>query len=345
MTPRYFAGFAAVVIGFGLCSAAFAQSTAELGQSSGPDRMERLIAGAQAEGELSFYTSLPVLTTTQITEAFEEKYGVAVTMYRAESSQLLQRTANEARAGRHVVDVVESAAGEVEAMEREQLLQPVNLPVFEHLSEGAAVPGRAWVASRLTIFVVAYNTNLVRPADVPQSFRDLLDPKWNGKIGIEAENANWLMSVSDIAGRDSTLALFNEIVDTNGMSARRGHTLLVNLVASGEVPVGINAYHEHVDQARERGAPVDYVFMPPLIAMPLSVAVFRNAPNPHAAILFMDFLLNDAQQMIADQMMIPTNTNYPSRANEPDFQILDVAKYVDENQQWLELYRELFSGR
>jgi hypothetical protein len=73
MTPRYFAGFAAVVIGFGLCSAAFAQSTAELGQSSGPDRMERLIAGAQAEGELSFYTSLPVLTTTQITEAFEEK--------------------------------------------------------------------------------------------------------------------------------------------------------------------------------------------------------------------------------------------------------------------------------
>jgi iron(III) transport system substrate-binding protein len=129
------------------------------------------------------------------------------------------------------------------------------------------------------------------------------------------------------------------------MSARRGHTLLVNLVASGEVPVGINAYHEHVDQARERGAPVDYVFMPPLIAMPLSVAVFRNAPNPHAAILFMDFLLNDAQQMIADQMMIPTNTNYPSRANEPDFQILDVAKYVDENQQWLELYRELFSGR
>lgn len=327
------------------CGEQAPESAAEPWQLSGPDRMERLIAGAQAEGELSFYTSLPVLTTTQITETFEAKYGVPVTMYRAESTQLLQRAVNEARAGRHVVDVVESAAAEVEAMEREQLLQLVDFPVFEHMAEGAAVPGRAWVASRLTLFVVAYNTNLVAPDEVPQSFRDLLDPKWNGMIGIEAENANWLMEVSSALGRDETSALFNEIAETNGMSARRGHTLMVNLVASGEVPIGINAYHEHVDQARERGAPVEYVFMPPVIAMPLVVATLRNAPHPHAAILFMDFLLNEGQQMIADQMMIPTNTNYPSQAGEPDFKILDVAKYVDENQEWLALYRELFLGQ
>jgi iron(III) transport system substrate-binding protein len=306
--------------------------------------MERLVAGAQAEGELSFYTSLPVLTTSQITDAFEAKYGIEVTMYRAESTQLLQRAMNEARAGRHVVDVVESAAAEVEAMEREQLLRAVDLPVFEYMLEGAAVPGRAWVASRLTLFVVAYNTNLVRTEDVPYTFQDLLDPRWKGKIGIEGENSNWLMEVSGALGRDETIALFREIAATNGMSARRGHTLLVNLVASGEIPIGINAYHEHVDQARERGAPVDYVIMPPVIAMPLVAGVMREAPHPHAAILFMEFLLNEGQQMIADQMMVPTNTRYASQANLPPFKILDVAKYVDENQQWLALYRELFLG-
>ena len=311
---------------------------------SGPDRMERLIAGAQAEGELSFYTSLPVLPTTEITEAFEAKYAIPVTMYRAESTQILQRAVNEARAGRHVVDVVETAAAEVEAMEREQLLRAVDFPVFEHMADGAAAAGRAWVASRLTLFVVAYNTNLISPGDVPQNFQDLLDPKWNGMIGIEAENANWLMEVSAALGRDETIELFNEITETNNMSARRGHTLLVNLVASGEIPIGINAYHEHVEQARERGAPVDYVFMPPVIAMPLVVATLRDAPHPHAAILFMDFLFNEGQQLIANQMMIPTNTNYPSVAGEPNFKILDVAKYVGENQEWLELYHELFLG-
>ncbi len=84
--------------------------------------------------------------------------------------------------------------------------------------------------------------------------------------------------------------------------------------------------------------------MPPVIAMPLVVATLRDAPHPHAAILFMDFLFNEGQQLIANQMMIPTNTNYPSVAGEPDFKILDVAKYVDENQEWLELYHELFLG-
>jgi iron(III) transport system substrate-binding protein len=346
-----FSGF--IALGLAACGAEPTESSIEPAQHmgfepwqlSGPDRMERLIAGAQAEGELSFYTSLPVLPTTEITEAFEAKYSIPVIMYRAESTQLLQRAVNEARAGRHVVDVVETAAAEVEAMEREQLLQAVDFPVFEHMAEGAALPGRAWIASRLTLFVVAYNTGLVGADEVPQTFQDLLDPKWNGMIGIEAENANWLMEVSAAQGRNETITLFNEIAKTNGMSARRGHTLLVNLVASGEIPIGINAYHEHVDQARERGAPVDYVFMPPVIAMPLVVATLRDAPHPYAAILFMDFLLNEGQQLIANQMMIPTNTNYPSKAGEPDFKILDVSKYVDENQEWLELYRELFLGQ
>jgi iron(III) transport system substrate-binding protein len=343
---------ALIAIGLAACGAEPTESASSPTQNigaepwtfSGPDRMERLIAGAQAEGELSFYTSLPVLPTTEITDAFEAKFGIPVTMYRAESTQLLQRAVNEARAERHVVDVVESAAAEVDAMEREQLLRVVEFPVFEHLAEGAAMPGRAWVASRLTLFVVAYNTGLVTPEDVPQTFQDLLDPKWNGMIGIEAENANWLMEVSGAMGRNETIALFEEIAETNSMSARRGHTLLVNLVASGEIPIGINAYHEHVDQARERGAPVDYVFMPPVIATPLVVATLRDAPHPYAAILFMDFLLNEGQQLIADQLMIPTNTNYPSQAGEPDFKIIDVAKYVDENQEWLALYHELFLG-
>ena len=312
---------------------------------SGPDRMERLIAGAREEGALSFYTSLPVATTTEITDAFTAKYGVPVNMYRAESTQLLQRAVNEARAGRHTVDVVETAAAEVEAMEREQLFREVDLPVLADLVDGAREPGRAWIATRFTLFAVAYNTNLVPPEEAPRAFTDLLDPKWNGMIGIEGENANWLMEISGINGREETVALFEEIAATNGMSFRRGHTLLVNLVASGEVPIGINAYHEHVEHAKERGAPVDYVVMEPAIAMPLTVAAFRNAPHPHAAILFIDFLLNEGQQFAVDQHMIPANVNYQAGFDVPDFKMLDVAKYVDEHDDWFALYQQMFSGR
>jgi iron(III) transport system substrate-binding protein len=335
------------LLAFGLaaCGGESPQSTTQPAAPLSADDMDALVAAAQAEGTVSFYTSLPVEPTTRITDAFTAKYGIPVEMYRAESTQLLQRAVNEARAGRYAVDVIESAAAEVEAMEREQLFRELDLPIFDDLVEGAVVPGRAWVATRLTLFGVAYNTNLVPESEVPHSYRELLDPKWKGMIGIEGENANWLMEISGINGREETINLFGEIVATNGMSVRRGHTLLVTLVASGEVPIGINAYHEHVEQAKDRGAPVEYVIMEPAIAMPLSAGVFRQAPHPNAALLFMNFLLSDAQALIVEQYMIPTNRNYSSQAGEPNFKLLDVAKYVDEHDEWLQLYLDLFSGR
>ena len=52
------------------------------------------------------------------------------------------------------------------------------------------------IVSRLTVFTIAYNTNAVRKADAPKTYQDLLDPKWKGKLGIESDDGNWLMTVS-----------------------------------------------------------------------------------------------------------------------------------------------------
>jgi iron(III) transport system substrate-binding protein len=320
-------------------------TTAQTGRFVGPDRLQRLIAGAKAEGALSVYSSIPLMTMTEITGAFERKYGIEVNLYRAESTQLLQRAMTEARTGRFTVDVIETAAAEVEAMERERLLQEVSLPVFRDLLPGSAVPGRAWVASRLTVFAAAYNTNLIRAADAPRRYEDLLDPKWKGQIGIEAENGNWLMATADINGEQRTVQLFRDIVARNGTSFRRGHSLLVNLIASGEVPLGLNAYNEHVDQAKERGAPIEIVYLSPNIAMPLGLAVFRRAPHPHAAVLFQEFMLSEGQEIIASQQMIGTNVKVRPVPAALNLHILDVKKFVDENEKWIGLYRDIFSGR
>lgn len=343
MSVPMLARIAAALIAVFAAAEAYAQTTAELGRLAGPQRTQILVEGARREGTITIYSSIPVATMSQITGAFERKYGVRVNLWRSESTQILQRALNEARAGRNAADVVETAAAEAEAMARERLLQDVNLPVFADLMLGAAVPGRPWIASRLTVFVAAYNTNLIRAAEAPKTYRDLLDPKWRGKIGIEAENANWLMALAGIEGRENVEALFRDISARNGLSVRRGHTLLVNLVASGEVPIGLNAYDEHVKQAKENGAPVELVYLPPVIAMPLGLAAFRQAPHPHAAILFLDFMLGEGQQMVADQHMIPANIKV--RPLPADLHIIDVPKFVDENEEWLRLYRELFSGR
>lgn len=85
---------------------------------------------------------------------------------------------------------------------------------------------------------------------------DLLDPKWKGKRAIEAKDEDWFASVVDVMGREPGLQFFRELAARNGVSVRLGHTLLTNLVISGEVPLALTVYSYMPEQARKKGAPI-----------------------------------------------------------------------------------------
>src|ERR1700681_1487139 len=193
----------------------------EIASYAGPDRTPRLIAGAKKEGALTLYSSGPIEDTTAITYAFEKKYGVPVKLWRGSSEDILRRAMTEARGSRYEVDVAETAGPEMEALTREKLMQAIASPVFAELIAQAAVPGRAWVMSRLSVFAAGVNTNLVKAADAPKSYEDLADPKWKGKLGIEADDAGWFLAVVDEIGEAKGLKLFRDIVARNGMSIRK----------------------------------------------------------------------------------------------------------------------------
>jgi iron(III) transport system substrate-binding protein len=286
---------------------AHAQTAADVAKYSGPDRTQILIDGAKKEGTITLYSSAVVADSNVITEAFERKYRLKVQLWRGSSEDILRRAVNEHRGGRDDVDVVETAGTEMEGLRREQLLQEISSPVFADLISQAVVAQRPWVTSRLSIFTAAFNTTVIKPTDAPKSYADLSDPKWKGKLGIEADDANWLMSVAGVMGEDKTMALFRSVVAANGMSVRKGHTLLSNLVVAGEVPLGLTVYGYRVNELKAKGAPVDGVVIPPAVALPTGIAVFARAPHPHAAALFMDFFLSDGQRILAERGNVPTN--------------------------------------
>jgi iron(III) transport system substrate-binding protein len=321
-----------------------AQTTADTGKFAGPDRTARLVAGAKKEGTLTLYSSAPIDVMSAVTAAFTRKYGVKVDLWRAGSEQILQRVLTEARGGRFAADVMETAGPDIEAANREKLLQEVMLPVSAELMPEAAVPGRPWIVSRLSVFTVAYNTNLVRNADVPARFEDFLDPKWKGKLGIEADDNNWLMTASGILGEEKAVKLFRDIVAKNGISVRKGHSLMANLVVSGEVPVALTAYIDEVDKLKKAGAPIDSVFLPPAIAMSTAAAAFRRAPHPFAAVLFMDFLLSEeGQKILSDRNVVPSNLKVQKLPVK--LTLMNVPEYLDENAKWTKLYRDIFVNR
>jgi iron(III) transport system substrate-binding protein len=268
-------------------------ATADVALYSGPDRLQKLVEGARKEGELNLYTSAQADDIGAVAAAYEKKYGVRVSMWRSSSEKVLQRAIAEARANRHSMDVAETNGPEMESMHREAILQRVKSPHLADLIAPAQFPHGEWVSTRMNVFVQAYNTKAVRKQDLPKSWEDLLDPKWKGKLGIEQEDADWLAGMMGQLGEAKGTKLFKDIVAKNGMSVRKGHTLLAQLVVSGEVPLALTVYNYKAEQLRGKGAPIDWFAIGTAIARPNGVGVARAAPHPHAAVLFYDFEISE----------------------------------------------------
>jgi hypothetical protein len=221
-------------------AAAQVTDPAAIAQYEKPDREQFLLAGAKKEGEVTVYTSLIQEDLIALSTAFEKKYGVKVKGWRASSEKVLQRAVTEARANRNEADVIETNGPELEALYREKVLQPLRSPHLKDLLPQAIRPHGHWVGTRINMFVQTYNTSLVKKEDVPKSYADLANPRWKGKLGIEAEDEDWFAMVVTGLGEEQGLRLFREIAK-NGFSVRKGHTLLAGLVASGEIP--LRAHH------------------------------------------------------------------------------------------------------
>ncbi len=324
---------------------AFAQSGASvmegLAAHSGADRTEKLIEGAKKEGTLTFYTSAPVDDMKILTEAFEKKYGVKVRLWRGSSENILQRTVVESRAGRYEADVIDTNGPEMEALHREKLLIAVKSPLHAELMPDAIRPHGEWVGTRLNIFVGAFNTNLVKKAEIPTSYEGFKDPKWKGKLGIEAEDHDWFAALMGVLGEEKGLKLFQEIVAKNGISVRKGHTLLTNLVVSGEVPLALTVYSYKAEQLKNNGAPIEWFAIPPAIARFNGSGVTRNAPHPHAALLFFDFMLRDAQELLASRDFTPSNLKVKPLPEGLKVELIDPKLVLDEGEKWVKLYNEI----
>ena len=164
----------------------------------------------------------------------------------------------EARANRFTVDVIETNGPELESMHRENILQLVKSPYLADLIAPAILPHGEWVGTRLNVFVQAYNTKLVKKQDLPKTWEDLANPKWKGKLGIEQEDSDWLAGIFADIGEARARKVFKDIVAANGISVRKGHTLLTQLVVSGEVPLALTVYNYKAEQLKKQGAPIDW---------------------------------------------------------------------------------------
>jgi iron(III) transport system substrate-binding protein len=340
--------FAIVAIFAIVATVAFAEvpdPSARIVMSERADREQFLARGAQGEGEVTVYTSLISDDLAALSAAFEKKYGVKVRGWRAGSEKVLQRAVTEARANRHDADVIETNGPELESLYREKVLQPFSSPHLKDLMPQAVRPHGQWVGTRINLFVQSYNTQLVKREDLPKAYADLTDPRWKGKLGIEAEDVDWFATAVRGQGEAAGLRTFREIARVNGFSVRKGHTLLAGLVASGEIAFALTTYGHGAEKMKQKGAPVDWYAIEPAIGRANGVAIVRRPPHPYAAALFADFILSPEGQKILERGgYVPANLRVGSAAQKLKLTFVDPALVLDEDAKWKRLWSDIVLG-
>ena len=314
-------------------------TVSEIAMYQGADRHDRLVAAALKEGELSVYHAYPNLTV--VMAAFTKKYGIKVNAWRAGSEAILQRIVTEARGSRFDADIVQNNAPENEALHREKLVQEVWSPYLIDLRPEASPAHKEWVGITLDVWTAAYNTNLIKKEELPKSYQDLLDPKWKNRLGIEANDYGWFGPLVEAMGEQQGRKLFADIVSANGMSFRKGHSLLTTLVASGDVPLALTVYSWNPEQLKRKGAPVEGLLLQPVFAQFSTLALLRKAPHPNAAALFYDYMLNEGQQLLANLNFVVASKKIETPFSNVALKFVDPGQALDMQEKWMKMYEDV----
>jgi iron(III) transport system substrate-binding protein len=264
-----------------------------------------LIAAAQKEGKVVWYTSVDLPVAERVGKSFEAKYpGITCRVERSGAERVFQRIGQEYGSRIHAVDVVQSSdAAHFIVWKRDGLLAPyVPEDVARHYPAEHKDPDGMFATFRAWLSVIGYNTTLVKAEEAPKSFADLLDPKWAGKI-VKAHPgySGTIMTATFQMARDLGWGYFEKLAKQRVMQVQSSADPPKKL-ALGERAVMADGNEYNMFQLKEKGDPVEIVY--PAEGAPLIVGpngVLKDAPNPNAARLFQSYCFTpECQQLIID---------------------------------------------
>ena len=112
-------------------------------------------------------------------------------------------------------------------------------------------------------------------------------------------------------------------------------------LSAGQVPLALTVYSYKPEQQKREGAPVEPLYLRPVVALGYGPAVSRCAPHPHAALLFHDFMIREGQEIMAKRDMTPTNPKIRPLLDDVDLTMIDPVEMLDNRKKWDELWTNI----
>jgi len=284
---------------------------------SGQAREEFLVTGAKREGEVTDYSSSNLQMSGPLVKAFEKKYPfVAVKLARIGGSRIIQRAETEAKAGLHAVDVIGTGELGIVTLIDRGVTAKYRSPMRENLRDGFADKQGLWTVQHASLLFSAYNKNLVKADEVPRTWEDFLDPKWKGKLSLDTEAFEWMGFLISHMGEQRALRYFERLTQQD-VKFLRGRSLQLQLLAAGEFPLTMVSNANLILELKKGGAPIEPIRISPVLLRPSLLLLAANAPHPHAAMLYFDFLLSkDGQSLLAASGRLPARSDVQTEDRE-----------------------------
>jgi iron(III) transport system substrate-binding protein len=279
-------------------SPAFAASAedllAEIHKLPANERQRRLEEGAKKEGSLTVYSNQGLETIRAYSEGFGKKYPfVKIDSTRLQGNKGLERMLLEHRIGKLEADVAGVDFDNITELLKGGVLGRYDSPEKKYYAGQFWDKEGLWYVTDYTLVVIGYNSKLVKSAEAPKSYADLLNAKWKNDISIDTEPEQavftWLLDWGEAKTIEYMKALMK-----NGAVPRRGHTLQVQLLCSGETKIAVEVYPARIAQMKhEKGCPIEMVFPNPTPgSLGSHAGITKSARHPHAAALYLDFILS-----------------------------------------------------
>ena len=348
--------FAAPALFLALDKCALAASVEEVALLKSTNREKVLAEGAKKEGRVNFYTGLIVDQVVRpVKDAFEKEYPfLQVEFFRGNSERVAQRVLTEYQAKRYEVDVVSGSAATT-MVQRAGYMQRFFSPHFaEYPSELKDAKG-FWGSTNVYFMTLGYNTRSVKPGELPKTYDDLLNPRWKGQMmwstsrgsGAPQFIGNIFVTMGQEAGKAYMQKLKQQNIAKSTASARQ----ILDLVIAGEYPIAIQIFNHHAYISKSAGAPVDWQPLEPVTATNNTIGLAKNAPHPHAAMLFLDFVLSKKGQQVFQKVnYLPAHPDVPALQADlkPDGGRFKKANYLspdmlyDKGNDWVDYFEREF---
>lgn len=289
------------VIGMAVTAGMLTASVAACGASSGGDA---------PANRLVLYNGQHEQTTQALVSAFEKQTGIQVTVRNGDEDQLAEQIMQEGSRSPGDVFYTENSPALMK-LAGQHLLAPVDKATLAAVPSADSSPAGNWVGVTARISALVYNTNALKPSQLPTSVMDLASPKWVGKLGIAPGETDFqpiITSIADTHGSAAALAWLKGVKANAGSHIYPDNETLTSEVNSGQVEIGlINHYYWYrlraglgagaMHSALHYFAPGD----PGYVLNVSGAGILASSTHQAAAQKFLAFLISAAGQRIIAQ--------------------------------------------